>query len=166
MADIAFLLLIFFLVATTIVQDKGLQLRLPQEKNDQQQPVNERNVFKILLNAHDELLVENQLRSSTEGLQNEIKTFILNQGKNPDWSDSPEKVVVSLKTSRGTKYKTFIEILDEAKGAYYEIYGERIGLTAEEFRRLRLSDPEQRAQYEKAREGFPMNISIAEPNPI
>lgn len=131
MADIAFLLLIFFMVTTTIVSDKGLALQLPPY-HEMDQPiakVNERNLFKILINSQDQLMVENETRDNYKGLHNEIKKFILNAQHNPNWSESPEKAVVSIKTGRGTTQEMYIHVLNEAKAAYYEIYAERTGLS-------------------------------------
>jgi biopolymer transport protein ExbD len=87
MADIAFLLLIFFLVTTTIASDKGILNILPPKQDPNQPPpeveLNERNIFNILINANDQLLIEGEFRTTTEGLSDEIKKFILNFG-NPD----------------------------------------------------------------------------------
>ena len=163
MADIAFLLLIFFLVTTTIASHQGLSHKLPPEVTDQT-PVHERNLFKVLINSNNEILVEGKEFQSFEILKSDAKKFILNNGKDPKSSVNPEKAIISLKVDRGTKYDTFVEVLDALQGVYYEIYGERVGLTADEFRQLKTLDPEDRAKYLKAREGIPMNISIAEPS--
>jgi hypothetical protein len=98
------------------------------------------------------------------GLKEEIKTFVLNEKKDLSLSESPIKAVVSFKTNRGTGYDSFIDVLDEIKGAYYEIYAERAQLTPTEFRQLDTGKPTQLAIYNQAKEGIPMNISIAEPN--
>lgn len=163
MADIAFLLLIFFLVATTIGADKGLMMKLPPDEQTKA-PLNERNVFNIKLNSANGILIEGDVRNSIDGLKSELETFILNKGKNPELSESPEKAIISLKTNRGTDYKRFIEVLDEIKGAYYNIYGNRVGLTSQEYRSLKLGNPNQKALYDKGKMGIPMNISIAEPD--
>ncbi|MEL6559795.1 MAG: biopolymer transporter ExbD [Bacteroidota bacterium] len=163
MADIAFLLLIFFLVATTIGADKGLMMKLPPDEQTEA-PLNERNVFNIKLNSANGILIEGDVRENMNGLKNELKDFILNKGKNPQSSESPEKAIISLKTNRGTDYRRFIEVLDEIKGAYYQIYGNRVGLTSLEYRSLKLDDPTQKAIYDRGKKGIPMNISIAEPD--
>ncbi|MEM6525663.1 MAG: biopolymer transporter ExbD [Bacteroidota bacterium] len=161
MADIAFLLLIFFMLTTTIVDDKGIDLMLPPEANTPQDtPIKERNLFKILLNSKDEILVEGKKRLSSRSLRKEIKEFILNPNRSKELSENTHKAVVSIKTSRGTSHAAFIEVLDEAKAAYFEIYAERVGITTSEFRLLRSKDP----KYRTARHGIPMNISIAEPS--
>lgn len=165
MADIAFLLLIFFLVSTTILQEKGLILRLPPEvKEPTAVEIKDRNVYNIRINSQNTFLIENDLRVHLNGVREEVQRFVLNPEKQAVYSESPEKAVVSIKADRGTDYRTFIAVLDEVKAAYYEVYGERVGLSGAEFRALDLSNPEQKALYDKARIGIPMNISIAEPD--
>ena len=163
MADIAFLLLIFFLVTTTILQEKGLMLKLPPEQNLEPVKINERNIFKILINSNNQFLVEGEIRKDLNGLRGEIETFVMNNGHNPRLSDNPEEAIVSIKTSRGTDYGQFITALDETKAAYYGIYGRRVGMTGDEFRQLDLRDPMSKRLYQKGKDGIPMNISIAEP---
>ncbi len=160
MADIAFLLLIFFMLTTTIVNDQGLDLLLPPHKSQMNDlPVNERNLFKIMINSNDELMVEDKFRDSPKGLRNEVREFVMNNGKRAGYSENPQKAVVSIKTNRGTSQEAYIKVLDEVKAAYYELYADRLGMSSEEFRQLASNNP----QYKKARNGIPMNISIAEP---
>ncbi|MFY0651473.1 MAG: biopolymer transporter ExbD [Cyclobacteriaceae bacterium] len=165
MADIAFLLLIFFLVATTLQFDKGLTLKLPPNPEEKEitVPIKERNLFKILINSNQHILVEGEVRQDLLGLKDEIKTFVLNNGRDEKLSENPEKAIVSLKTNRGTKYKSFIKVLDELKGAYYEIYAEKVGLSKEDYLKLRHSNREEYNIYKQSKQGIPMNISIAEP---
>lgn len=194
MADIAFLLLIFFLVTTTIANDKGLAMLLPPKPDPNQPPPevskNDRNIFKILANSQDQLLVEDEpWEENPEILKEEIKMFILNfgdpgpkgqdiynslppklkayvsaNGRRPDSSQDPTEAVVSFKAQRGTSYKLYIEVLDAINSAYNEVYGERVGITGEEFLALEKDDPVQKDLYTKAREGIPRAISIAEPD--
>ncbi len=192
MADIAFLLLIFFLVTTTIATDKGLTLRLPPKPDPNQPPPditkNARNIFKINVNSQDRIMVEDEILDDITELKSMVTDFVLNFGQpkpedlkffnslpaslkvrsqqSPDYSDSPKEAVVSFKTDRGTSYDMYVEILDQLQGAYYEIYAERAGITAAEFRNLDRSKPDQKRLYNLARNGFPMNISIAEPSKI
>ena len=192
MADIAFLLLIFFLVTTTIATDKGLTLTLPPKADPNQPPPditkNQRNIFKILVNSQDRILVEDEPLTDISGLKEKVKEFVLNFGKpseenvsiynslppslkalskkDPKSSDNPEAAVISFKADRGTSYDIYISILDQLQGAYYEIYGDRVGLSADEFRGLDRKKPKQAEKYKRARDGFPMNISIAEPTKI
>lgn len=171
MADIAFLLLVFFLVTTTVPNDRGLFLPLPPPPEAQVEdvPIPERNLFKIQINSFDNLLVEGDpWTSSIAELKAEVKKFILNDGMDPASSDNPEKAIVSFKTDRGTSHKKFIEILDVIQGAYYDIYAERVGVSNAKFREIAndLNVPGNRAIYNKAREGLPMNLSIAEPTKV
>jgi len=195
MADIAFLLLIFFLVTTTIASDKGILLQLPPKPDPNQPPPevkeNDRNIFKILVNSSDKILVEDEPISDIRKIRPMIKDFVLNFGRStpeneqllstlsasqqnyinsslrkPDSSDGPGKAIVSFKTDRGTSYQVYLAILDEVMGAYNEIYGERVGLTAEQFRDLDHKNPKQLAIYDRAREGIPKSVSIAEPSKV
>jgi biopolymer transport protein ExbD len=194
MADIAFLLLIFFLVTTTIASDKGILNILPPKQDPNQPPpevlLNERNIFNILVNANDQLLVEGEYLENTEKLSEDLKDFILNFGA-PDEeavslfnslpaslrnrakrdaasSDHPMSggAVVSIKTNRGTSYETYLEVLDQVKRAYFEIYAERVGLTSDQYRALTGKNPAERELLDRGKEGIPMAISIAEPDKI
>ncbi|MEQ8303616.1 MAG: biopolymer transporter ExbD [Cyclobacteriaceae bacterium] len=170
MADIAFLLLTFFLVTTTMPNDKGLSMQLPPPPETQPEDVKiqERNMFKIQVNSNDALLVEGEPMSDVSGLKEMIKKFVLNNGADPKSSDSPDKAIVSFKTDRGTTHKRFVEILDIAQAAYYDIYADQAGVTNEEFRKIAsdLNNPENQRIYNKGREGIPMAISIAEPSKV
>lgn len=202
MADIAFLLLIFFLVTTQIATNKGLTLLLPP-KQEEDEPIEikqqQRNIFKIQINSADRLLVEDeplddvgQIRdmvydfvlnfgnpSSTkkgkakvsdvevyETLPNSMKAYISRNLGSSDSSDGPSGAIVSLKADRGSSYEIYISILDELNAAYNRIYGERVGLTDEEFRKLNRNDPRQKELYDRARAGIPKAISIAEPSTV
>ncbi len=190
MADIAFLLLIFFLVTTTIANDKGILMQLPPPPEPDQPIIEfqERNIFKILANSNDQLLVENEpFYGSMKELRTMVKDHVLNFGKvnnaesidlynslpsslqsmakqDPSSSDNPAKSIVSFKANRGTSYEIYIDVLDALHGAYNEIYAERVGLTAQEFLELDQSDDIQKRVYNQARKGIPKAISIAEPD--
>ena len=193
MADIAFLLLIFFLVTTTIANDKGIAMLLPPKPDPNEPPPevtkNDRNIFKILANSQDRLLVEDEPMSDVTELKDMVKEFVVNfgnpdeddievynsfpstmksfvnaSGKRPDSSDGPGEAVVSFKADRGTSYELYIKILDQLNGAYNEIYAERAGISVDEWRTLDRKDPVQKDLYLKARKGIPRAISIAEPN--
>ncbi|NVK48213.1 MAG: biopolymer transporter ExbD [Cyclobacteriaceae bacterium] len=192
MADIAFLLLIFFLVTTTIASDKGILNVLPPKLDPNNPPPeidkNERNIFTILVNANDDLLVEGEYRETADGLDEEIKMFVLNfaapdedaqalfnslpaslraQAKrDPESSDHPGEAVVSIKTNRGTSYEKFLEVFDLAKKAYFDIYAERVNLDTDEYRTLTGKDEAEEALIDRGKEGIPMAISIAEPDKI
>ncbi|WKZ58400.1 MAG: biopolymer transporter ExbD [Cyclobacteriaceae bacterium] len=177
MADIAFLLLVFFLVTTTVANDRGLQIQLPPPPEalppDMDIKIQERNLFKIQVNSFDNVLVEgNPFTGTPEDLSEMIREFVLNNGADPNSSDSPEKAIVSYKTDRGTSHKKFIEILDAAQQAYYQIYADNAGVSVKRWLELSsdLMDPENRRLYDIGRgkrpDGtpeYPMNLSIAEP---
>lgn len=191
MADIAFLLLIFFLVTTTIASDKGIINFLPPKQDPNVPPpdikVNERNIFNILINANDQLLVEGEY-GSTEGLDEDVKAFILNFGapdaegqalynslpaslqslsrRDPASSDDPGEAVVSIKTNRGTSYETYLAVFDKVKKAYFDIYATRVNLTSDEYRALSGEKAGESAIQDKGKEGIPMAISIAEPDKL
>jgi len=164
MADIAFLLLIFFLVATTLAKDKGLLLQLPPDVPPTETPIKERNLFTIRINSSNEYLVEGERRTDLSPIIEEIKAFVLNPEASSNQAESPSKAIISLKAQRGTKYAYFIGALDHIKEAYYQMYAAKIGMTSAEFRQLDRDDPNQNTLYLSAREGLPMNISIAEPD--
>jgi biopolymer transport protein ExbD len=168
MADIAFLLLVFFLVTTTIPNDKGLMIQLPQKQDPNEPPpdvkLKERNLFKVRINSADRLLVEDEEMRDVRQLKDKVKEFVMNNGEDPNSSESPQKAIVSLKNDRGTSYEMFISVLDQLQGAYYEIYGERVGLTAQQYRNLDRKNPDELELYERGKEGIPMAISIAQPS--
>ncbi|MTI32791.1 ExbD/TolR family protein [Xanthovirga aplysinae] len=168
MADIAFLLLIFFLVTTTIASDKGLLITLPPKPDPNEPPpdikMNERNIFKILANTQDQLMVEDEPMEDISQLRPMVKEFVLNYGKDPKSSDSPKDAIISFKANRGTSYELFTKVLDELFAAYNEMYAQRAGVTVEQWRNIDRKDPVQKAWYDKARKDFPKNISIAQPS--
>jgi biopolymer transport protein ExbD len=166
-ADIAFLLLSFFLMTTVISEDKGLALNLPEWRDKPiEKPVAERNLFKIQLNSSDEAMIEGERVIDLIGLRAKIKNFILNNGRDPLSSDSPQHAIISLKSDRGTSHGFFISTLDEIQAAYYEIYAENAGMTTEAYRRLDYSDKRNKHVIERAKNGIPMNISLAEPSSV
>jgi len=171
MADIAFLLLTFFLVTTTMPNNSGLSIALPpppEAKPPEDVKIQERNMFKIQINSSDALLIEGEPRDDISNLKDEIKAFVLNNGRDPASSDNPEKAIVSFKTDRGTSHKRFVELLDVIQGAYYDLYAEQAGVSNKEFRAAAsdLSIPENKAIYDKGRAGIPLNISIADPTKV
>ncbi|MCU0448366.1 MAG: biopolymer transporter ExbD [Bernardetiaceae bacterium] len=166
MADIAFLLLIFFLVTTTIASDKGLSIRLPP-KQDQQQDIKlkERNIFKVLVNSNNQLLVEGEYMG-IDNLKDEAKKFIMNNGQDPESSESPEKAVISLKTDRGTRYDVYVKVMDELKKAYNELRAERMGITVVQLLAIE-NDPKQNDKNERLKQvriEIPYQLSEAEPS--
>ncbi len=125
MADIAFLLLIFFLVTTEIVEDKGILVKLPPWSNEppETQRLNERNVFSVLVNKDNDLLVRGEPTQLAD-LRERAKEFILNPTDRSDLAASPTKAIISLKNDRGTNYETYLAVYNELKGAYNELWNE------------------------------------------
>ncbi len=125
MADIAFLLLIFFLVTTTIDIDKGITVKLPPWSDEAPEITRlaTRNVFSVLVNAQDLLLVRGEL-AKIEELRERAKEFIVNPQKREDLAERPTKAIISLKNDRGTSYKRYVEVYNELKAAYNELWDE------------------------------------------
>lgn len=121
MADIAFLLLIFFLVTTTIATDRGLLTKLPAWIDvPPEADVHKRNVLEILVNSNDQLLVENDYVQISE-LKDITVKFLSNNGVNPNYSDSPQDAIVSIKNDRKTSYKTYLAVQNELKAGYMHL---------------------------------------------
>lgn len=170
MADIAFLLLIFFLVTTTIASDKGLTLRLPPKRPPEAQDeikLKDRNVFNVLVNSNNQLLVEEELMD-IKNIREEAKRFIMNNGKDVKSSESPEKAVVSLKHDRGTKYEVYITVMDELKKAYNELRAEYMGITVAEYLDMENSSDKaaKNPKLEEAKLKVPYQLSEAEPTNV
>jgi biopolymer transport protein ExbD len=177
MADIAFLLLIFFLVTTTMAVDKGLSRRLPpplppdMEKPDVE--IKERNIFTVLINSNNQLLVKGEPLDVRE-LRAKAKEFIKNEAKDPKLPElSPIEVningnmvsfmttknhVISLQNDRGTEYQKYIEVQNELVAAYNELRTEfaraNFGKSYEEL------DVDQQSVVQTV---YPQKISEAEP---
>lgn len=159
MADIAFLLLIFFLVTTTIAEDKGILVKLPPWSEEEQVELQfkSRNVYSVLVNAQNKLLVRGQEMKIGE-LREHTKEFIANPLKREDLSENPRKAIISLKNDRGTNYGTYLEVYNELQGAYNELWDEE-ALRKHNVPYGKLSAPKKRA----VRNEFPLVISEAEP---
>ena len=130
----AFLLLIFFLMTTTMNVDSGIRRVLPPIPPDDQQAaeVNERNAFLVRVNANNDLLVNNE-RMEIWQLKDKVLEFLQNPYNDPHLSDKEEKEidligtvmvtrgVVSLQNDRGTNYGTYIQIQNELARAINEL---------------------------------------------
>ncbi len=123
MADIAFLLLIFFLVTTTIDVDTGIGMVLPPKLEEDviPPPIRERNVLKILVNEAGLVLVEDQ-PSAVQLIRQEVMTHVLNEGVDPRYAETAGRALVSIKTSRETPYSAYVNVLDEVWMAYFEMW--------------------------------------------
>ena len=160
MADIAFLLLIFFLVTTKIDIDKGLNVVLPPW-SDAPPPdvdVQDRNAFIVLVNSKDQLLVEGE-NTDIKQLKKKAKEFINNYGRDSRLSDNPQVAVISFKGNRGTSYERYIEVYNELRAAYNELRNE---YSQREFRKP-FNDLDSARAAKIMKEVYPIRISEAEP---
>ena len=184
MADISFLLLIFWLCSTTMSTDQGLSRRLPpplppnMEKPDVE--VNERNIFIVLINSQNQLLVQGEPMDVRQ-LREEAKAFILNVendihkpelfevtadvlDKNGNVERTLKTIttknhVISLQNDRGTTYDKYIEVQNELVAAYSEV---RDAYSRREFGGLTFNELTAE-QQEAVQTLFPQKISEAEP---
>ena len=177
MADIAFLLLIFFLVTTTINVDTGIGMTLPPklEQDVEPPPVKDRNMFRVLVNARGDVLIDDQPASLNQ-IRDRVKEHVLNYGQDPNLSESPNDAVISIKTCADTPYRVYIKTLDEVWMAYREIWdsvaksgtlpsGERIlDKTYSSYQAYRSELNTEEGETNEIRENFKANISIAEPD--
>jgi biopolymer transport protein ExbD len=106
MADIAFLLIVFFLVTTTMNQDKGLSLHLPPDAETQE--VREKNICNVWINAQDQI-------AFFEFEQLTMVPFVNLRASIEQRLASNDKLIVSLKAERGATYRIFVDVLDELK---------------------------------------------------
>ena len=148
MADIAFLLLIFFLVTTTIDVDTGIGLVLPPPVEDTDiVRVKTENLLKVLVNASGQVLLDDEVTSVDQ-----IHEIVANKLK-----ENP-KLIVSIKVDRDTPYNVYIDALDEIKLAYNALREEyalqKFGVP------LKNLTPEQ---LDEVRSAVKQSISIAEP---
>ena len=164
MADIAFLLLIFFLVTTTMDVDTGIARKLPPMPENKQieddSQIHARNIYVVLVNSNNQILVEG-VPVLISQLKDGAKDFIDNNGLNPELSDNPEKAIISLQNDRGTKYMTYIRVQNELAAAYNELRNkEALNKFGERYTDL------NKTQKKEIRKMYPQKISEAEPKNI
>lgn len=190
MADIAFLLLIFFLVTTTIESDKGISRKLPpiQDENQVESVHKEKNIFMVIINKNGDLLVRDK-PMDIKDLRKAAEDFIDNGGgtgskacsycqgkRNPDSSENPKKALISIQYDRQTKYGKYIAVQNEIMAAFNDLR-DRVSnnLFNEDFRQLTKdlkdasSDSEKKKIKEKIKEVrklYPLNISEAKPEQV
>ncbi len=174
LADIAFMLLIFFLVTTTMDTDTGITRMLPppvppDQQQDDDQKIKERNVFVVLINKNDQLLVENK-PMDIRYLKESAKEFIANPAHKdnlPEFKDVEipffgvypvSKQIISLQNDRGTSYGIYIQAQNELAAAYNEL---RDGLALRKFGKKYddLDEDKQKA----VKKIYPNRVSEAEP---
>ncbi len=192
MADIAFLLLIFFLVTTTMDVDSGISKKLSEKPPPDYDPpkIKEKNIFEVNINRNNELLVEGE-RMELRNLKEAAIKFIDNGGglgnssedgtpgkpcdyckgeKSPTSSDHPSKAVISVQSDRLTEYGTYVVVQDELLKAYTELRNrlskERYGMLyteLEEQYKDNRKNEELKKKVEDIRNAYPQIISDAEP---
>ena len=164
MADIAFLLLIFFLVTTTMDVDTGIARKLPpmpdEEMQEDDSQINAKNIYVVLINTNNQLLVEGELMDISQ-LREGAKRFINNNGIDPNLSENPEKAIISLQNDRGTEYKTYIQVQNELAAAYNELRNDAaLNKFGKRYIDLNKTDKKE------IRKMYPQKISEAEPKNI
>ena len=186
MADIAFLLLIFFLVTTTMDIDAGIPRKLPPKVDDKTEPpvIKERNVLIININQNGEILANNEYKKVNE-IKEIAKEFLDNgagKGKDGNFCDycegkkletssvHPNKAVISIQSSRKTKHGIFVEVTNELVRAYNELRDrETQKLYNESYNNLlerAKKNPKNETLKNKVKtvkDRFPMILSEAEP---
>ena len=192
MADIAFLLLIFFLVTTTMNVDSGVSKKLSEKPPPNYEPpiIKERNIFEVNINRKNELLVEKE-RMELKDLKAAAMKFIDNgggigkpgedgtpgtacdycQGERLETSsDHPNKAVISVQSDRGTEYGTYIAVQNELLKAYRELRDrlcrQRYNMSFTELEDAYKDDKNNEALKKKVEDikmAYPQIISDAEP---
>lgn len=187
LADIAFLLLIFFLVTTTIETDSGISRKLPPMQDEEVVPpvIKEKNIFQVIVNRNNDLLVEDELMELSE-LREAAKAFLDNGGGvgpeacdycegagDPTSSDNPVKAVIMLVNDRQTEYGTYIAVQNELVGAYNELrdrtaqrmFGKSFQRMEADFNDVRYTGNKDRLkeQIEQVRDMWPQKLSEADP---
>merc|ERR1712065_57106 len=190
MADIAFLLLIFFLVTTTMDVDSGISRKLPEKtENPPEVTIKEKNVLDIVVNRNNQLLVENEYVQVTD-IKRLAMDFIDNGGgigapkdgnpgdpcdycngaKDPASSDHPSKAIVSLQSDRGTTYGMYVSIQNEIEAAYNELRSKLsvklYGISYKDLLKDYKDNPTEslKAKIDNLKDKYPQIIS--EPEPI
>lgn len=174
MADIAFLLLIFFLVTTSMSTSTGLSRRLPPPlPPDQVVPpvdVNKRNVFQVKINSMNELQVQGELMDLKD-LRARAKEFIKNENNDPNMPkkelvnipligeiEITKEHVISLQNDVDTQYQAYIDVQNELVAAYNELRNE---LALQKFGKV--FDELEEDQKKAVQDVYPQKISEAEP---
>lgn len=160
MADIAFLLLVFFLVTTTMDIPTGIQVQLPPitDEPPPESQQRKKEVLEVLVNARDQLLVEGELMQVNQ-LKQKTMDHLTNEGRNPNLSTTSTKAIVSLKNDRGTSYEMYLSVYNELEAAYKQVRDDyAMQKFGREFKKLRTEE-----QIDEVKEKYPKKLSEAEP---
>jgi biopolymer transport protein ExbD len=175
MADISFLLLIFFLVTTTMDVDSGIVRRLPPppDLSVTPPPIKERNVFNVLINRSDRLFVDGRV-GDIKTLRADTREFLANPRNKEDLPEKRiedikyigsfpvSKGIISLKNDRGTSYDMYIQVQNELTAAVNELRDE---LSRQKFG-VKFSELTNEDYIQAVQKAIPMSISEAEPEDI
>ena len=159
MADIAFLMLLFFLVATVIDVDTGIGLTLPeyQEEVTDFVPLSKDRLAAVLVNENGDVLINKEIIAIPQ-----IKGYLTDRIRGKINEPNTKKLVVSVKVDRKTNYNLYIQTLDQVRGAFNEVR-EEYAMTTYGTNKL---DELNEVQTKDIREKIPIIISIAEPEQI
>lgn len=167
MADIAFLLLIFFLVSTRIASEKGLAMSLPQKQEQEVKPTPalDSDVLRITINSENKILIESDKNGTLSEIKNLVKTHLMNYGKDANYSQHPQKAIVVLSSQRQTDYNFYIEVLNKIKEGYNEAKADfltkKMGAKYNSMEVIDLAQQktqEEKALYQLLQKEFPVNI--------
>lgn len=157
MADIAFLLLIFFLVVTTIAEDKGIPVILPEYYDGPPGPAPPRNVLKILVNANDDVLIESEPADATE-VKATVIDFVTNPRMEADKPRNSGQAIISLQNDVNTSYEAYVAIYSQIHAAYAEMRNDKAHeLYQVDYAQLSV------AQKNEILSVFPLKLSEADP---
>lgn len=175
MADISFLLLTFFLLTSSINTDMGISRKLPPPLDINIKPpeIKKRNIFTVLVNANDQLLVNGNL-GDISTLKDRTLEFLENPNNDPNLPEKyikyvdllgnveVSKGVISLQNDRGTSYEMYIKVQNELTAAVNEL---RDKLSKEKFGK-KFSDLKSENKIEAIQKAIPVSISEAEPKDV
>lgn len=161
MADISFLLLLFFMVSTVIDVDSGIGLTLPEYVPPSQQttvPISKDRLAAVLINENGDVLLNNE-----EIAISQISKTLIPRIKSKINLPGNKKLVVSVKTDRKTNYNLYIQALDQIKEAYFKVREE---YAKNRFNKRFIDLNEKSEEIKEIREKIPITISIAEPESV
>ena len=157
MADIAFLLLIFFLVSTQFNQEKVMKVKLPPWSDFEAIGSTSKAILNIKINAQGEVLLNNE-QIAFENLVEKVKTFILSPTTKSGKIKTPGNGIISLQHDAKTPYGIYLKIYDQIQSAYSQVHQEKaISLFQTDWDQIETSEKN------KILKNFPVKISEAEP---
>jgi biopolymer transport protein ExbD len=164
MADVAFLLLVCFLVTAAAGGDTGLYVELPPMPQAGGAPLRipDRDLLTVYVDAAGGVFVEGE-RVHRDSVRAEVARHVRNEGRSPGYAGSPDSAVVAFGTDRGTRYGAYVAVLDEIKAAYGEVrdgYARRLAGVPYAVYRRQLAPGARDAVAAR----YPVRIILAEPS--